>query len=105
VEGLRRGLGAPVGRARGGPGRWRGRASEEGVGGDSAGGGGEAMVTVLVRGEARWYVAERLVDVVFNVVAKLARCDARCDLSKHGKTRLHVKRVQAPPIQSVTSSG
>lgn len=40
VEGLRRGLGAALGN----PGRWRGRASEEGVGGDSAEGGGEAMI-------------------------------------------------------------
>jgi hypothetical protein len=30
---------------------------------------------VLVRDRARWCVAEKLVDVVFNVVAKLARCE------------------------------
>jgi hypothetical protein len=36
-------LGAPVGRARGGPARGRGRAREEGAGGDVAEGGGEAM--------------------------------------------------------------
>lgn len=44
VEGLRRGLGAALGN----PGRWRGRASEEGVGGDSAEGGGEAMIGCVV---------------------------------------------------------
>jgi hypothetical protein len=47
------------------------------VGGDSAEGGGEAMIVVLVRDDARWCVAERLVDVVSNVVAKLARCEMR----------------------------
>jgi hypothetical protein len=59
VEGLRRGLGAgaPFGRVREGPVRWRGRAREEGPGGESAVGGGEAMavdvVDVLCAG-ARW---------------------------------------------------
>lgn len=48
MEGLRRGLGAPVGRARGGPARGRGRARDEGAGGDPAEGGGEAIVVWLV---------------------------------------------------------
>ena len=52
MEGLRRGLGAPVGRARGGPARGRGRARDEGAGGDVAEGGGEAIV-VCVRCAAR----------------------------------------------------
>jgi hypothetical protein len=57
MEGLRRGLGAPVGRARGGPARGRGRAREEGAGGDVAEGGGEAIVVLwVVRNEARWCV-------------------------------------------------
>ena len=54
MEGLRRGLGAPVGRASGGPARGRGRAREEGAGGDVAEGGGEAIVVWVVRDEARW---------------------------------------------------
>ena len=55
MEGLRRGLGAPVGRARGGPARGRGRAREEGAGGEWAEGGGEAIVVVVwaVRDKAR----------------------------------------------------
>jgi hypothetical protein len=53
MDGLRRGLDAPVGRARAGPARCRGRASEEGVGGDTAEGGGEAMVVLIVRNEAQ----------------------------------------------------
>jgi hypothetical protein len=50
VEGLRRGLGAgaPFGRVRDGPVRWRGRARDEGPGGESAEGGGEAMVMSVV---------------------------------------------------------
>ena len=55
MEGLRRGFGAPVGRARGGPARGRGRAREEGAGGDVAEGGGDAIVVWVVRDEARWY--------------------------------------------------
>lgn len=53
IEGLRRGLGVPAGRARG-PGRWRGRARDAGVGGEVAEGGGEAMVVVFVCAEARF---------------------------------------------------
>ena len=64
MEGLRRGLGAPVGRARGGPARGRGRASEEGAGGDSAEGGGEAMVVWLARDEAQWCGTDTLLSVV-----------------------------------------
>lgn len=53
MEGLRRGLGAPPGSARGGPGRWRGKASDDGAGGDSAEDGGDAMVVLVVRVEAQ----------------------------------------------------
>jgi hypothetical protein len=60
VEGLRRGLGAgaPFGRVRDGPARWRGRAREEGPGGESAEGGGEAMAVSVVCAGARvvWIV-------------------------------------------------
>ena len=48
-------MGAPVGRARGGPARGRGRAREEGAGGDVAEGGGEAIVMWMVRDKARWW--------------------------------------------------
>jgi hypothetical protein len=53
MEGLRRGLGGPVGRARGGPARGRGRASEPGAVGDDAEGGGDAMVVRLLCDKAR----------------------------------------------------
>jgi hypothetical protein len=64
MEGLRRGLGAPVGRARGGPARGRGNASDDGAGGDDVEGGGEAMVLQLVRDKARWCGRDRLLDAV-----------------------------------------
>jgi hypothetical protein len=44
----------PLGSVRAGPVRWRGRARLEGPGGESAEGGGEAMVVGVVRAGARW---------------------------------------------------
>jgi hypothetical protein len=58
---------------------------------------------VLVRDRARLCVAERLVDVVFNVVAKLVSCGMR--LKQARQDPLACEGVQAPSIQSVTSSG
>ena len=71
MEGLRRGLGAgaPPGSVRGGPVRWRGRASDEGPGGESAEGGGEAMVVGIVCALARnvWIVGVVVMFVGDNV--------------------------------------
>lgn len=44
----------PAGSASGGPGRWRGRARDAGVGGEVAEGGGEAMVEMFVRAAAQF---------------------------------------------------
>jgi hypothetical protein len=75
VEGLRRGLGAgaPFGRVSAGPARWRGRAREEGPGGESAEGGGEAMVVDVVRDGARW--CERCGLLVSHQCVLMTRCE------------------------------
>lgn len=74
MEGLRRGLGAgaPFGRVSAGPARWRGRARDEGPGGERAEGGGEAMV-VIVRAGALW--CERCGLLVSHQCVLMTRCE------------------------------
>lgn len=83
MEGLRRGLGAPVGRARGGPARGRGRARDEGAGGDVAEGGGEAIIVCGARrGAVVWIVDEWVVGVAGR---KIVDGDATDDWSKQAR--------------------
>lgn len=98
MEGLRRGLGALVGRARGGPARGRGSAREEGAGGDVAEGGGEAIVMWVVRDEARWWCGWYGWIVGGAAGRKIAAGDATDDwrLEQARKEPLACETAQAP---------